>query len=246
MDRTRPAVGPVHVDTVPKPGGGARRLVRLRREDDVRFRSLVTRVSCDVERSLDRGVVANRRARGSGPSLLAPWRPARRRWRRMVTDAVSTGGTAIAADVADCYASIGVSAVGRALERAGAGGAPVDELVRWLRALEPYGVEGLPVGPEPSAILANAVLAAGDRALEAAGVRWFRWVDDWVLVAADPSSAERALEHLSGALRAEGLRLHDAKTRRWADAREALDQHRVARVGSVAQDVVGAGPSVVP
>jgi hypothetical protein len=248
VTRARPPAGPVRSDTTPKPRAGVRRLVRLAREDDVRFRSLVRRVSREVEGTLAPGVVANRGARGTGPSILAPWRPARRRWEGLVRDAVSVGGVAIATDVADCYASIGPSAVGRALERAGAGGAHVDELVRWLRALEPLGVEGLPVGPEPSAILANAVLSVGDRALEAAGVRWFRWVDDWVLVAADRSAAERALDALASALRPEGLRLHGDKTRRWDEARAALAD-RAPRIGSAlgqARDVAEEPPAPMP
>ena len=128
------------------------------------------------------------------------------------------------ADVAECYASIGPDAVGRALEHAGADRAHVRELVAWLHALEPFGVVGLPIGPEPSAILANAVLSAGDRALDASGVRWFRWVDDWVFVG---DEVDRALGGLAAALERQGLGLHDRKTRRFTDARDALhDAHR--------------------
>ena len=51
-------------------------------------------------------------------------------------------------------------------------GAPedgIDEIGSWLRAFRDAGVDGLPVGPVASAVLADAVLAAGDDALRSDG-----------------------------------------------------------------------------
>lgn len=233
---TRPPAGPIRAELVAKPGGGTRRLTHLSYADDVRFRRLVGRVVPEIERSLAATVFANRAGGGTRPASLAPWRPALRGWRRAVGAAMGAGGSAIATDVADCYASISPDAVGRALARAGAGGERTDALVAWLRELEPFGVTGLPIGPEPSALLANAVLSAGDVALEAAGVRWFRWVDDWVLVADEPTGAERALGGLARALERDGLILREPKTRRWRDARDAVG----ARAAPEVSDVRGA------
>jgi hypothetical protein len=202
---------------VPKPSGGTRRVARLARDDDARFRSLVARAAPSIERDLDDAVVANRITRGARPATLAPWRPAHRRWRRSI-EANAPGSVAIVTDVADCYGSITPGAVGRALARVGADPDAVETLVTWLRELAAVGVDGLPIGPEPSAILANAVLGAGDRALDGTGVRWFRWVDDWVLIADGMPAAERALGALARSLAAEGLVLRDDKTARWADA----------------------------
>jgi hypothetical protein len=237
VERSRAAIRPPREVVVPKPGG-VRRLVRLARADDARFRSLVDRVSPAVERSLSAAVIANRAGRMARPAVLAPWRPAHRRWRRAIDAASADGGVAIATDVEGCYASITPAAVGRALERAGAGGDHVADLMAWLRELGELGVDGLPVGPEPSAILANAVLGAGDRALEGAGVRWFRWVDDWVFVAEDLRTAERALAGLAATLRGEGLALHEAKTHRWTDARD-LRQRGGAPRRSLYDDELG-------
>jgi len=125
-------------------------------------------------------------------------------------------------DVAECSGSITPGAVGRALARVGADRETVDDIVTWLRDLASFGVDGLPIGPEPSAILANAVLGAGDRALDGTGVRWFRWVDDWVLIAEGMPAAERALDALARGLRAESLTLRDDKTARWNDARDLV------------------------
>jgi hypothetical protein len=250
VNAARPPAGPVRSTFVPKPGGDSRRLVRLSPEDDVRFRALVSPVAARIDGSLHPSVIAERLARGAGPADLAPWRPAHRRWRRLLDRALAERRVVVATDVAECYGSITPDAVGRALERAGAGGEPVRNLVGWLRALEPFGVTGLPIGPEPSAILANAVLSRGDRALASTGVRWLRWVDDWVIVAESRSEAERALGALAAALERDELRLHEAKTRRWIDGRDALREPglaRASRAGLAATPaVLGAPPHDAP
>ena len=226
MHRSRPPAGPIRWDAAPTRGGGTRWIATLPPDDDVRFRSLVARVAPAIERSLGAAVLANRTSPLGGPAMLRPWRPAHRRWRRSLETVLDERRAAATADVAGCYASIAPDAVGRALEHAGADRDHVRELVAWLHALERVGVVGLPIGPEPSAILANAVLSAGDRALDACGVRWFRWVDDWVFVG---DGIDRALDGLADALARQGLVLHDRKTRRFTDARDALrDPHRSA------------------
>ena len=241
MDRSRPPTRPPRWEVVPTPGG-VRRLARLARADDARFRSLVDRVGPAIERSLTDPVFANRARPASRPASLAPWRPAHRRWRRAIDDACAGGGAAIATDVEGCYGSITPEAVGRSLERLGAPADHVAELVGWLRSVGELGVDGLPVGPEPSAILANAVLGVGDRALERSGVRWLRWVDDWVIVASDLRTAERGLADLASALRAEGLRLHEAKTLRWSDARDLVPEGwRTRRSLALGEPVADAG-----
>ena len=78
------------------------------------------------------------------------------------------------------------------------------------------GVEGLPVGPHASAVLANAVLAQVDRTLRDAGVEHLRWVDDVVLSGVDVAAA---LSVFRTALASIGLRANETKTRIVADAR---------------------------
>jgi hypothetical protein len=101
--------------------------------------------------------------------------------------------------------------VGSALRAMGACGAPAIE--RFLGELERLGIRGLPVGPEPSGVLANAVLRHADRALDAERVEQIRWVDDVVISASAPADARDALDVLRGALGEIGLRLNEGKTR---------------------------------
>ncbi len=158
-----------------------------------------------VERSLGPGVVANR-AR-TVDSTLRPVMVARARWRRIVSRVLTRGSFAIVSDVRDCYASIGVTAVGAGLARAGA--TSPDDLATFLRGLP---ARGLPVGPEPSAVLANAVLAIADDAAAATGVAVVRWVDDVLLVGADRASVLGAFDAWRSHLAALGLVPNGAKT----------------------------------
>jgi hypothetical protein len=115
-------------------------------------------------------------------------------------------------DVRDCFASIRSDVVLGSLVDAGADRAAADAVQGVLVRFESDGVRGLPVGPEPSAVLANIVLAVGDRALRALGVPFVRWCDD-VLVclgSADPAGVEQAWK---AAIAGVGLRPAPEKTR---------------------------------
>jgi hypothetical protein len=95
---------------------------------------------------------------------------------------------------------------------------PILNMLRWFRE---DGVEGLPIGPEPSAVLANAILGQGDRALRESGTPHMRWVDDVVAFARDVPHAIRAADALRRSLRPAGLALHEGKTRVVSDPLEA-------------------------
>jgi hypothetical protein len=121
----------------------------------------------------------------------------------------------VAGDVRDCYGSFRAPAL-LPLQVPG-------ELTAFLESLWDRGVDGLPIGPDPSAILANAILAIADHEAAAAGCRPVRWVDDVVFAAAGRRTAHRAFDAWRRALEGLGLEAHDGKTR-WALSRaDALD-----------------------
>jgi hypothetical protein len=161
-------------------------------------------------------VFAPRTGPGPGGWRLASWTPARVAWRRTLRAAIrgATRGTTFAfADVRDCYGSISPGTIGALL---GPEAAPA---VAVLRHLHDHGVRGLPVGPDPSAVLASAALSILDRAIRSSGVRHVRWVDDVVLWGAT-ADVGRALGALAAAAAAIGLDLHGEKTRILADRLE--------------------------
>ena len=71
---------------------------------------------------------------------------------------------------------------------------------------------GLPVGGQGARILAEILLASVDRTLDAKSICWFRFVDDFVLVATDKRDAYRVLGVLANALADLGLSLNRSKT----------------------------------
>ena len=132
-------------------------------------------------------------------------------------------------DVRDCYGSIAPETIAALL---GPEAAPA---VAVLRHLRDEGVRGLPVGPEPSAILANAVLSAMDEAIRATGARHRRWVDD-VIVWGTLDEVRRARATLDGAVARVGLALHDRKTRWLLDRDEA----RASMLGAPDSSIIAA------
>jgi len=71
---------------------------------------------------------------------------------------------------------------------------------------------GLPVGGQSSRILAELFLNAADHQLTSAGIVWFRYVDDYILVANSNAEAYKALCTLSFTLADYGLALNKTKT----------------------------------
>lgn len=193
---------------MPKRGGGVRWLTRLDPADEAAYRAAVTPLVGRIERSLGPEVLTARAVDGRDGWALAPWRPARAVWRSTLSAAIASAprGTAfVVTDLRDCYGSIVPSSIASLL------GPAASIVVALLHRFREEGVRGLPVGPAPSAVLANAVLGRLDVALRSAGVRHLRWVDDVVAWGPRPDVL-RAVRSLRVAAASVGLELHDAKT----------------------------------
>ncbi len=169
-----------------------------------------------IEASLSPEVLANRVAAVHGSPArieLEPWELARARFRRLVRERAARAGAALMADVHDCYGSISPPTVAACLGALGCPEAEIAAVVRVLERLAACGVRGLPIGPEPSAVLANAVLAAVDRALRDGGWCHLRWVDDVIVFTDGPDAAGAALERFTAAVTRLGLSVASEKTR---------------------------------
>lgn len=194
---------------IPKAGGGRRWLTRLDPAGEAAYRRAVGPVAGRIERSLGPEVLALRARPSSEGWRLRPWRPARERWRaalRAIAEQPARGTVVAVADVRDCYGSIAPTVLRAIL------GPAAEPAVDVLRRLREAGTAGLPVGPEPSAILANAVLGELDRALRSTGVRHVRWVDDVVLWGSG-DDVRRGLAALRLAATTVSLELNEGKTR---------------------------------
>lgn len=197
---------------VVKPGG-MRWLTVLGPRASASYAAAVAAVAGPIEASLPDGAVANRVASARGSMLrLEPWLSARARFLLEARQRAAACGALLLADVRDCYPSIRPPTVEDRLLAIGCPHAAVRDVVHLLSDFESEGVRGLPVGPEPSAVLANAVLAVGDDAVARCGAPHLRWVDDFVVFADDCDHALSALGALRAALAQVGLSLSGTKT----------------------------------
>jgi hypothetical protein len=205
--RVAPAGGAIRFETIAKPFGGHRVLTHLGPGDSRRYETAVAAVVPVIERRLSSAVVANRASPTSRGFRLEPWTEARSRFERSLRRAAGrSASAAFVGDVADCYGSMTPAIVHTALRRVGVPEEFLGAIARLLGSFEARGVRGLPIGPAPSAVLANAVLAAVDEALERAGSgHVFRWVDDVVVVASGVHEAARSARAFHDALEALGL-----------------------------------------
>ena len=193
-----------------------RRLARLNPDEAAAYDRLVAPLTPAVERALGPHVIANR-ARGRGAwetARLEPWRPARAVWGDTLGAVLSRSPSpaVLVADVRQCYASIQPDVLSARLLELGVAPLVVAALRDVLERVGANGEPGLPVGPDPSAILANAVLSVVDEHLRAARIPHIRWVDDIVAFAEGRRRALEGLDALRRGLDEVGLEPHPTKT----------------------------------
>lgn len=196
--------------------GGIRWLVALGAAAAEAYAAAVAPLVPAIEAALPREVLANRVAavrRDPARIELEPWEVARARFRRLVRERAARAGAALMVDVRDCYGSISVPTVAASLTALGCAAHRVAAVVGILERLAARGVRGLPIGPEPSAVLANAVLLPVDRALREGGWHHLRWVDDVIVFTEGPGAAAEALERFTAAVSDLGLAVATPKTR---------------------------------
>lgn len=87
--------------------------------------------------------------------------------------------------------------------------AQVDRLLNRLASGRSF---GLPVGGQGSRVLAELLLSVVDQELDAAGINWRRYVDDFVMITSSHADAYRAISVLAHALADYGLTLNRTKT----------------------------------
>ena len=214
VERALPA--PPFARAAARPGRRLREVTVLHPALAARYTALVSAVALRVDEELSRSVAANRvaNARVDPPRLvLRAFRDERVAFGLRLARLARRTPCLLFTDVRECYRSIAPDVVAASLRALGCDEPSVSGVAAFLRALQERGVEGLPVGPDPSAVLANAVLAEVDRALERLGAPHLRWVDDLVVGVDGSRGAAAVLEVAREALDRVGLRLNDEKTR---------------------------------
>ena len=138
-------------------------------------------------------------------------------WGRYHKTALATAESAeviVSTDISDFYSRIYHHRLENALKQATTNTEAVRRIMAILSTLSSGTSYGLPVGGHAARILAELILNRTDRLLLAQGLRFARFVDDYMLFAESREGAQGALVYLSEVLLAnEGLTLSRSKTR---------------------------------
>ena len=201
---------PISSYPIPKPSGGTRLMATLSGRDAGTWHQLGGRVALRLEQRLGPGTLANRALIGRSGWRLPPVGSVLRSARRLASVLARASAVVVMTDVAACYPSIRSPVLARSLSRIGVDPSDAHAAADMLDGWGSEGYPGLPIGPEASAVMANAVLLRVDEALGGAPV--LRWVDDYLIGAPSEPEAVRLLDRLDVALERVGMRRSDAKT----------------------------------
>jgi hypothetical protein len=193
--------------------GGRRRMAVLSDRDARRYASLAGRAASAVEAASLPGVVASRVRFGTRGWSLVPVGPSLRAARSRAAALARRSPFLLRTDVASFYPSVDPAVACRALVDRSVDGTIAAETADLLEGWGSEGYPGLPVGPPGSAVVANAILDAVDRAL--GGFPFLRWVDDYLIGVDTASRTEAVLDRLDEALAGVGLRRSERKTSLW-------------------------------
>ncbi len=193
------------------PAGKRRFLTKLDHAEATLYRDV-------TEIAMPRRPDAPRSFGSAHPRGRRSWHQERAAWRAEVRGALDGAIAIEVCDVADCYPSIGAPAIRMAARWASGDPEP---LLAFLERMHQGGAVGLPIGPDPSSTIADAVLAIADQRATTAGIAPIRWVDD-VIFAGDREQVARAARAWRRTLRDLGLREHEGKRRSTSAEPEAV------------------------
>lgn len=137
-------------------------------------------------------------------------------WRDFQRSAVETAKLfpyVLRCDISDFYPRIYHHRLENALKGATTNSEIVNRVMTILSAISEGASYGLPVGGPAARLLSELLLNRVDRLLASEGIKYRRFVDDYVVFAASQESAHTSLIMLSTFLADEGLSLQKSKTR---------------------------------
>ncbi len=233
---------PVTTVFSPKKSSTSRPLVRLSPRDLLLYQALVDRLAADIEGALpSRDVVfAYRQTLGREHDAFAG-SPSREAYaskaRELLVDEWDVS-YALTGDVAGFFLHIDIDELERLLLSASDQVAVVRDLADLLRGWAALGIRGLPQGIRSSSPLGNLYLASLDALMLEQGVRYVRWMDDWIIVSASFHEARRIQDEMERRLFELGLTLAADKTgivgwitasNQSKDARQRLEELKTAQ-----------------
>jgi Reverse transcriptase (RNA-dependent DNA polymerase) len=169
---------------VPKPGGGFRVAVQLDPIDSILYTAMAYEAAESIEQSrVDRAQQVacsyriNLDAKGSFFAVESGWADFHRRSVELTN--IKGFTHVLLADISDFYNQVSLHRVESALYTANLARPRVNTIHEFLLALNLKQSRGLPVGPLPSILLAEALLTDVDNFLLRRGASYVRYVDDF-------------------------------------------------------------------
>lgn len=219
--------GPLSFDAVswPKPQGGFRSLAVLDPIDEISMRVAVTPIVHKIDRSLHRSVYSGNLQKG-GPGWH--FRRPNGVWKRLRRDLTNNIRNApfssfLRTDVSSFYSSIPSSIHADLAIRFDPSGKFLPFLDPFFETWRAEGLVGLPIGPEISLLLANAVLTPLDKMIDGLGYVFARYTDDVFVLNVDPADHQKFLRSIDSTLATIDLTRSTTKTDFTTEFDEAME-----------------------
>jgi hypothetical protein len=218
---------------LPKDRVSFRKASQLDPLDSLVLTSIVRLLGNKVEKiRLPKSKVFSNRFDGKGTSLYGTQGGWESFWKKSATlanDAKFVART----DIADFYSHVPQAEIIRQLESCDSPERIIYAVREFLSKFSRDG-RGVPIGPHPAHLLAELSLAGADRRLEAKGLKFIRYIDDYHVFCESEEGAQLALLELAELLSGEfGLSLNRVKTTVTPAAAFIAEAVQRAREGSV-------------
>lgn len=208
--------GPLSIQLVdfPKPTGGVRPLAIVDPIDEIAMRVAVTPIVHQFQRTLLPEVYSGRLVKG-GPGWF--FRRPKTAWAHMRSDLKGrirspSFSSLLRTDVASFYPSISTSALHSLAQRMDPTGKYLSFVGPFLARWHGEGLDGVPIGPEVSFLLANSLLSPLDDAIATLGYHFARYTDDLLILNIDSRDQNAFLEIADTVLGGLGLARSGPKT----------------------------------
>lgn len=193
-------LSPPRTMTIPKSSAGFRVVHQLEPLDAIVYTALAYEVASDVEAARippDQNVACSYRIKiqdGSFFANEAGWNT----YINKIEELAATHKHVLATDITDFYNQIYLHRLQNAIEYSNKNKKNIaDDIERFITTLNGKASKGVPVGPAPSIIMAEAVLIDVDAFLRNEGFAHTRYVDDFRIFSNSTESLEGVLERLT-------------------------------------------------
>jgi hypothetical protein len=193
-------ITPPRAMTIAKPKGGFRVVHQLEPLDAVVYAALAHHIAPEIEAARmprDQHVACSYRLNVADGSFFAGgsgWTD----FEQKTESLADANKYILVTDISDFYNQIYLHRVNNAIELAGAQLKPIgDDVERFLGTLNSKTSQGIPVGPAPSIVIAEAVLIDVDRFIRDQGVSHTRYVDDFRIFSNSERQLKSVLEKLT-------------------------------------------------